>query len=104
MFQQSQLGHAVQKEHFEDAARLKVAIAAAASNDTVGIVMSKLNVGHFTLHFLLLMPFFWLIDILIQRAIEEERYQDAAFMRDNAGAGLVSLVEIVYEYMLSILL
>ncbi|XP_048337323.2 protein EXECUTER 1, chloroplastic [Ziziphus jujuba] len=62
----SQLGHAVNREDFRDAAKLKVAIAAAATNDTVGRVMSKLN-----------------------RAIEEERYKDAAFVRDNGGAGLV---------------
>lgn len=62
----SQLGHAVKKEDYEDAARLKVAIAAAATNDTVGRVMSLLN-----------------------RAIAEERYDDAAFIRDSAGAGLV---------------
>ncbi|KAL5787828.1 hypothetical protein ACOSP7_004777 [Xanthoceras sorbifolium] len=62
----SQLGSAVQREDYEDAARLKVAIAAAAMNDTVGRVMSNLS-----------------------RAVMEERYRDAAFLRDNAGAGLV---------------
>ncbi|CAL5358269.1 unnamed protein product [Camellia sinensis] len=62
----SQLAHAVNREDYEDASRLKVAIAAAATNDTVGRVMSHLN-----------------------RAIQEERYRDAAFIRDYAGAGLV---------------
>ncbi|CAN6687269.1 unnamed protein product [Malus baccata var. baccata] len=62
----SQLRRAVSAEDFEDAARLKVAIAAAATNDVVGRVISHFN-----------------------RAIQEERYQDAAFFRDNAGAGLV---------------
>ncbi|KAE8009294.1 hypothetical protein FH972_005741 [Carpinus fangiana] len=62
----SQLGRAVYTEDYEDAARLKVAIAAAATNDTVGRVMSRWN-----------------------KAIEEERFQDAAYMRDSAGAGLV---------------
>ncbi|KAL3567609.1 hypothetical protein D5086_030260 [Populus alba] len=62
----SQLGNAVNREDYEDAARLKVAIAAAASNDTVGRVMSQLN-----------------------RALAQERYLEAAFLRDNAGAGLV---------------
>ncbi|KAM7470600.1 hypothetical protein LguiA_008783 [Lonicera macranthoides] len=62
----SQLIRAINREDYEDAARLKVAIAAAATNDTVGRVMSYLN-----------------------RAIEEERYLDAAFVRDYAGAGLV---------------
>lgn len=62
----SQLNEAVRKEDYEDAARLKVAIAAAATNDTVGRVISHLN-----------------------RAVMEQRFQDAAFLRDNAGAGLV---------------
>ncbi|KAJ8749073.1 hypothetical protein K2173_013680 [Erythroxylum novogranatense] len=63
---QSQLGHAVRREDYKDAARLKVAIAAAATNDTVGRVMSHLK-----------------------RALAEERYHDAASLRDNAGTGLV---------------
>lgn len=62
----SQLTHAIEKEDYEDAARLKVAIAAAATKDTVGTVMSTLK-----------------------KAIDEERYKDAIFVRDNAGAGLV---------------
>lgn len=62
----SQLTHAIDREDYEDAARLKVAIAAASTNDTVGGVMSRLN-----------------------KAIEEEHYKDAAFVRDYAGAGLV---------------
>ncbi|KAE8698547.1 hypothetical protein F3Y22_tig00110597pilonHSYRG00381 [Hibiscus syriacus] len=41
----SQLHEAVHREDYEDAARLKVAIAAAATNDTVGRVISNLNVG-----------------------------------------------------------
>ncbi|KAJ9159205.1 hypothetical protein P3X46_024727 [Hevea brasiliensis] len=62
----SQLNQAVNREDYEDAARLKVAIAAAATNDAVGRVMSQLS-----------------------RAVAEERYQDAALLRDDAGAGLV---------------
>jgi hypothetical protein len=62
----SQLSHAVSLEDYEDASSLKVAIAAAATNDTVGRVLSHLN-----------------------RAIKEERYRDAAIVRDYAGAGLV---------------
>lgn len=65
-FLKSRLSHAVYAEDYQDAARLKVAIAALATNDTVGRAMSYLH-----------------------RAIEEERYRDAAFIRDNAGAGLV---------------
>ncbi|KAK7331762.1 hypothetical protein VNO80_28502 [Phaseolus coccineus] len=62
----SRLGDAVNLEDYNNAATLKVAIAAVATNDTVGTVISHLN-----------------------RAIEEERYSDAAFLRDEAGTGLV---------------
>lgn len=62
----SQLADAVNGEDYEDASSLKVAIAALATKDAVGRVMS-----------------------ILTRAIEEERYQDAAFVRDFAGAGLV---------------
>ncbi|GFP86817.1 protein executer 1 chloroplastic [Phtheirospermum japonicum] len=62
----SQLARAVEREDYEDAARIKVAIAAAATNDTVGRVMSHLK-----------------------KFVEEERYGDAALIRDYAGAGLV---------------
>ncbi|KAI7746155.1 hypothetical protein M8C21_010352, partial [Ambrosia artemisiifolia] len=65
-FLQAQLKFAVANEDYEDAARIKDAIAAAANNDTVGRVMSQLN-----------------------KAIKEERYKDAAFVRDYASAGLV---------------
>lgn len=63
---QSQLAHAISREDYEDAARLKVAIAAAATKDVVGRVMSHVN-----------------------KAVEEERYRDAVLMRDCAGTGLV---------------
>nr|KAJ0185455.1 hypothetical protein LSAT_V11C900502270 [Lactuca sativa] len=63
---ENQLHLAVVKEDYEEAARIKVAIAAAATNDTVGRVMSQLN-----------------------KAIKEERFKDAAFVRDHASAGLV---------------
>ncbi|KAK4476927.1 hypothetical protein RD792_016096 [Penstemon davidsonii] len=62
----SQLASAIETEDYKDAARIKVAIAAAATNDTVGRVMSHL-----------------------QKSVEEERYGDAALVRDYAGAGLV---------------
>ncbi|CAI9294446.1 unnamed protein product [Lactuca saligna] len=62
----SHLNRAIAKEDYDDAARIKVAIAAAATNDTVGRVMSYMR-----------------------KAIEEERYMDAAFVRDYASAGLV---------------
>ncbi|KAI3497430.1 hypothetical protein L1887_40028 [Cichorium endivia] len=63
---ESQLYSAVIKEDYEEAARIKVAIAASATKDTVALVMSQLN-----------------------KAIKEERYKDAAFVRDHASAGLV---------------
>lgn len=44
LFHQSQLAHAISREDYEDAARLKVAIAAAATKDIVGRVMSHVNV------------------------------------------------------------
>ncbi|GJT51169.1 hypothetical protein Tco_0977326 [Tanacetum coccineum] len=42
---QSQLNRVVVKEDYEDAARIKVAIAAVATNDTVGRVMAQLNLA-----------------------------------------------------------
>ncbi|KAL1564604.1 protein of unknown function (DUF3506), variant 2 [Salvia divinorum] len=62
----SQLANAIEREDYEEAARIKVAIAAAARTDTVGRVMSHLK-----------------------KSVEEERYGDAALIRDHAGAGLV---------------
>uniref|UniRef100_A0A7N1A2G9 Protein EXECUTER 1, chloroplastic n=1 Tax=Kalanchoe fedtschenkoi TaxID=63787 RepID=A0A7N1A2G9_KALFE len=62
----SQLEAAVRGEEYVDAARLKVAIAAVSTSDTVGKVMA-----------------------LLEKAIEEEEYDEAAFMRDSAGTGLV---------------
>ncbi|CAI9104123.1 OLC1v1002740C3 [Oldenlandia corymbosa var. corymbosa] len=62
----SQLAAAIRSENYQDAARIKVAIAAASTKDTVGKVMSHLN-----------------------RAVQEENYKDAALLRDHAGAGLV---------------
>ncbi|WOH04860.1 hypothetical protein DCAR_0624272 [Daucus carota subsp. sativus] len=62
----SQLSRAISRENYEDAAKLKVAIAAATTTDAVSIVMSHLN-----------------------KAIEEERYDDAAFFRDYGSAGLL---------------
>ncbi|KAL6517601.1 protein of unknown function (DUF3506) [Orobanche minor] len=44
----SQLASAVEREDYEYAARIKVAIAAAATNDTVGRVMSRLKVDNFS--------------------------------------------------------
>lgn len=59
VFRQSQLGHAINMEDFEGAARLKVAIAAAAINDDVGRVMYKLNVGIFACIFIFISSYFW---------------------------------------------
>lgn len=62
----SQLARALEREDYEDAARIKVAIAATTTNDTVGKVMSYMK-----------------------KFVEEECYGDAALLRDYAGAGLV---------------
>uniref|UniRef100_A0A0D6R2Q9 Uncharacterized protein n=1 Tax=Araucaria cunninghamii TaxID=56994 RepID=A0A0D6R2Q9_ARACU len=61
-----QLEEAIQSEDFQEALRLKTAIAATTEKDTVAEVMAKLK-----------------------KAVEEERYSDAAQLRDDAGAGLV---------------
>ncbi|GJU02396.1 hypothetical protein Tco_1112734 [Tanacetum coccineum] len=65
--EKSQLNRVVVKEDYEDAARIKVAIAASTTNDTVCRVMAQLN-----------------------KAIKEERYKDASFIRDYASAGLLA--------------
>ncbi|XP_051134810.1 protein EXECUTER 1, chloroplastic isoform X2 [Andrographis paniculata] len=62
----SQLANAIEKEDYEDAAKIKVNIAAATTNDTVGKVMSYMK-----------------------KYVDEESYRDAALLRDYAGAGLV---------------
>lgn len=97
-------------EDYEDAARLKVAFAAAANNDSVGRVMSYLNVRILTTccsfnsqsFSIQIFGFFfhnpiriYILNMFVyfrnfQRAIKEERYGDAAFLRDKAGVGLVS--------------
>ncbi|KAK1385787.1 hypothetical protein POM88_023522 [Heracleum sosnowskyi] len=68
LLKQSQYTSAVDKEDYENAVRLHVAITSATQNDVVGKVMSKLN-----------------------KAIEEGRFEDATFLRDNTDAGLVIL-------------
>lgn len=50
LFHQSQLAHAISREDYEDAAKLKVGIAAAATKDIVGRVMSRLNVSFVVLY------------------------------------------------------
>ncbi|KAM0835302.1 hypothetical protein ACQ4PT_063019 [Festuca glaucescens] len=63
---QLQLRTAVYREDYRSAHKLKLAIIATSRNDTVGRAISDLH-----------------------RAIEEERYMDAAHIRDHAGAGLL---------------
>uniref|UniRef100_A0A0D9XKU4 Uncharacterized protein n=1 Tax=Leersia perrieri TaxID=77586 RepID=A0A0D9XKU4_9ORYZ len=63
---QLQLRTAVYREDFRSAHKLKLAIAATSKNDTVGRAIYDLN-----------------------SAIEEERYMDAAYIRDHVGAGLL---------------
>jgi hypothetical protein len=61
-----QLEEAVERENFQEAAKLKMAIAEAASKDTVAEIMSQLK-----------------------SAIEEERYLDASKLCKSTGSGLV---------------
>ncbi|XP_059643425.1 protein EXECUTER 2, chloroplastic isoform X2 [Cornus florida] len=61
-----QLEDAIEKEDFQDAAKLKMAIAEATSKDTVTVIMSQLK-----------------------NAIEEERYHDASRLCRSTGSGLV---------------
>lgn len=46
----------------------------------------------YTYLLILLNIFIHILGWSLQRAVKEERYRDAAFVRDYAGAGLVSLV------------
>ncbi|EOA37311.1 hypothetical protein CARUB_v10010978mg [Capsella rubella] len=62
----SQLEEAVEKEDFEEAAKLKQAIAEATVDDTVAEIMRQL-----------------------QTAIREERYHDASRLCNQTGSGLV---------------
>ncbi|XP_063941619.1 protein EXECUTER 1, chloroplastic [Daucus carota subsp. sativus] len=62
----SQYTCAAEKEDYETAVRLQVEITAASQNDGAARLMSNLN-----------------------KAIEEERYEDATFLRDQTGAGLL---------------
>ncbi|KAJ4712320.1 protein EXECUTER 1, chloroplastic [Melia azedarach] len=61
-----QLEEAIEKEDFEEAAKLKKAIAEATSKDTVAEIMSQLK-----------------------NAIDEERYHDASRLCKYTGSGLV---------------
>ncbi|KAL8141975.1 hypothetical protein V2J09_015007 [Rumex salicifolius] len=61
-----QLEDAIEKEDFQEAAKLKVAIAESASKDAVAEIMSNLK-----------------------RAISEERYLDASKLTKSTGSGLV---------------
>ncbi|TVU30318.1 hypothetical protein EJB05_21932, partial [Eragrostis curvula] len=75
---QLQLRAAMYREDYRSAHKLKLAIAATAQNDTVGRAISDLN-----------------------RAIKEERYRDATYIRDHAGAGLCKIMPLPdpLEYM-----
>lgn len=63
-----QLEEAVEKEDFEEAAKLKLAIAETTQKDSVAEIMNQLK-----------------------SAIEEERYQDASMLCKCTGSGLVIL-------------
>ncbi|XP_047981873.1 protein EXECUTER 2, chloroplastic [Salvia hispanica] len=61
-----QLEDAIEKEDFQEAAKLKIAIAEATSKDNIAEIMSQLK-----------------------SAIDEERYHDASRLCRNTGSGLV---------------
>ncbi|XP_057804588.1 protein EXECUTER 2, chloroplastic isoform X2 [Salvia miltiorrhiza] len=61
-----QLEEAIEKEDFQEAAKLKIAIAEATSKDSIAEIMSQLK-----------------------SAIDEERYHDASRLCRNTGSGLV---------------
>ncbi|KAH6757035.1 UvrB/UvrC domain protein [Perilla frutescens var. hirtella] len=61
-----QLEDAIEKEDFQEAAKLKIAIAEATSKDSIAEIMSQLK-----------------------SAIDEERYHDASRLSRNTGSGLV---------------
>ncbi|PKA47466.1 Protein executer 1, chloroplastic [Apostasia shenzhenica] len=61
-----QLKDAVAREDYEEAAKVKLALQAAAKTDTVGTAIYN-----------------------YYKAVAEESYKDAAFLRDNAGTGLL---------------
>lgn len=86
---QSQLDDAIAQEEYEDAVKLKLAIAGATENDIVGTAISTMNVRYLSYVFIMFKLIFFLIVLLLQRAIEEENYNGAAHIRDHAGAGLV---------------
>ncbi|KAL2465333.1 Protein EXECUTER 2 [Abeliophyllum distichum] len=61
-----QLEEAIEKEDFQEAAKLKIAIAEATSKDSIAEIMSQLK-----------------------NAIDEERYSDASTLCRSTGSGLV---------------
>ncbi|XP_021890876.1 protein EXECUTER 2, chloroplastic-like [Carica papaya] len=61
-----QLEDAIEKEDFQEAAKLKMAISEASSKDSVAEIMSQLKI-----------------------AIDEERYHDASRLCKDTGSGLV---------------
>lgn len=61
-----QLEEAIEKEDFEEAAKLKASIAEATSKDSVAEIMS-----------------------MLKNAIDEERYHDASRLCRSTGSGLV---------------
>lgn len=87
---QFQLEDAIEKEDFQEAAKLKIAIAEATSKDSIAEIMSQLKVKimvdvNHMLAILQILVFF----CFPQDAIDEERYHDASRLCRITGSGLV---------------